>query len=335
MLEKIEVTVSTYNRSKILSKWFDGFLPSLDQYGISVSIYDSSENEETKELVGSLNRTRNSNRKIRYFRIPAETRVDAKVLYSILNAQREYVWPMGDSRTANLTSLNEKGEHCFEENIGYISLGWNHRYEDGKIYHDPAVFFRDMFWQSTLLGGLIFRKDIFAPLIDSKTKARFLSKYCKDDGFSYLGIFYELISNNGSAKGLLIDFKFEDIKLSKKPNWLKRYLEVWCENLCYLVDCLPMEYSPYKNEVLRETWKKIGCDGWYWLLRARVENGINPKIYKKYTENRILERVTEHRGRIKMVAYMPVHIAKAALFLYTKVYPTIRRTIAKIWRGNK
>ncbi len=333
MLEKLEIAVSTYNRSQIMSKWFDNFLPSIDRFEILVSIYDSSQNDETERLVDKFNQARKDDRKIRYFRVVADTRVDAKVLSSILNAQREYVWPMGDSRIFDLETLNEKGDRCFKKDIGYIGIDGKHWDEDETIYDDPAVFFRDCFFSSLMLGAVIFRKDIFASLNDRKTMDDFMSKYCRNDGFSYLGVFYELIIGNTGTKGLVVNLRMQDISPHRKQNWLKRYMEVWLDNLCYVVDSLPKEYDSYKDETLRAIWKDMS--GWHWLLSARIENGLNPAIYKKYANNHILERVTEHQGKMKVVAHMPVHVAKVTLLLYTKVYPPIRRTIKRIRRAGK
>ena len=333
MLEKLEIAVSTYNRSQIMNKWFDSLLPSIDRFEILVSIYDSSQNDETERLIDKLNQSRKGDQKIRYSRVATDTRVDAKVLSSILNAQREYVWPMGDSRIFDLESLNEKGDCCFKKDIGFIIFDGKHRDEDEKIYDDPAFFFHDWFYSSLMLGAVIFQKNIFASLNNQSTMDYFMSKYCRNDGFSYLGIFYELIIGNTETKGLFVNLGIQDISLHRKQNWLKRHMEVWFDNLYYLVNCLPKEYAPYKDETLRIIWGDMS--GWYWLLSARIENGINSVIYKRYTNNHTLERVTEHRGRIKLVAYMPVYIAKVTLLLYTKIYPTIRRTIKQIQRVGK
>ena len=315
MFNKVEISISTYNRSKILYEWINKSIDYLQRYNIRLSVYDSSSNNETEQLIYNINKQYDGNIEIKYNRIDGSIRLDEKVLMSILNAEREYVWPMGDARLCDFESINKKVNEAIEQEIDYIGLYHECEEKNGYIYNNMVEYFRDMFWCSTLLGGMIFRKEIFDELLNEEEHCKYTSKYNRNDGFSYLGIFYDIAVNRGS-KGMYIVHKFTDIQIKKTSAWLKRYFEVWCDNMCFLFDTLPEQYQCVTNETLQITWKKIGLDGWHWLLRARVGRGLTWNIYKKYKENGMLERVSVHIGRIRFIAALPIWCTKICMFLY-------------------
>lgn len=327
MFDKVEIAISTYNRSDIIKKWIELSIDELLEHNILLSVYDSSTNYETKGIIDKKNEEYKGKCEILYYKIDANMRLDDKVLFSILNSKREYVWPIGDSRLCDYASIKNKVCEAIVKDIDYIGLYGEAEELNGHIYDNIVEYFKEMFWCSTLLGGMIFKKKVFENLQDERIRSKYIKKYNKNDGFSYLGIFYE-IALGYNCKGMYIFHSFSDIAISKKPGWIKRYFEVWCENMCYLFDLLPSDYQVIANETLLTTWKKIKLDGWYWLLRARIENGLNKNIFLKYEKNGMVYRVSTHTKRIRFVANMPVWFAKRCLYVY-KIVKRCARLIRK------
>ena len=55
MQKSLEIAISTYNRASILKEWININFTQLSKLGISLAIYDSSTNDETMNLINSIN----------------------------------------------------------------------------------------------------------------------------------------------------------------------------------------------------------------------------------------------------------------------------------------
>lgn len=297
----IEIEISTYNRSHILKKWLENNYDCLERLGISLAIYDSSMNDETQELLVEWNKSLQS-KKIKYVRVDSETRVDEKVLLSMIESEHNYVWPLGDSRNINFKDIEEKVISFLETDYDLACI-WSETClnNDGKTYDNALDFFNDCFWHATWLGGLILRRELLDELQNSEKLKKYLEKYNRNDGFSYLGILYEIMA----GKKIMASFSvigIEEISKNKKPGWLKRYLQVWCDNLCFLMDMLPEYYTPIKRKVLKEVWTKLELDGAYWCYQARISGGLNKEIFQYYDEKGLIDRVSDNKIRIRWFA---------------------------------
>ena len=311
-MSSIELTICTYNRPEILQVNFEQNIQSIIDYGMMLSVYDSSTNDDTKKVVDSFNTKYGG--LINYRKFDSSYRVDEKVLTAILDCRCKYSWPIADASFVSKNSFMHKISPYIDKNYDFVCLYNCRTLYDGKIYNNSYDFVYDCFWHATWLGGIVFKKELFNLLYSQQIYDDFLWKYNKNDGFSYLGIFYDLIARkNINAVFSTVDFL--DVGIKKKQNWLKRYLEVWCYNLCYFVDSLDNYYDGLKNKVLRETWKVLNLDKFYWNYRARLVGGLNEEIYNYYNNNGYLDRVTYNKAIINYCAKMPIFILKLTFFL--------------------
>ena len=309
MQKSLEIAISTYNRASILKEWININFTQLSRLGISLAIYDSSTNDETMNLINSFN-TGNLSNKIRYIRKDSSMRVDDKVLQSIMNSSADYVWPLGDSTCINFDDILTKIFPFLNEGYDFVCLFGNSKINnDGKIYNSPLDFFGECFWHATWLGGIIFDRNIFAPLLIEEKYDYFRKKYNRNDGFSYLGIFYELIANKQINAVFRIIRTDGTIGKNKVQGRLKRYMDVWCDNLIYFVDSLPDYYNPQKDKVLKETWKILDLDG-IWSYKARKCGALSKEIFNRYDRLGYLDRVLDNKTRIKRFATLPDSLVK-------------------------
>lgn len=316
---KLDIAIITYNRAPVLKLWLSHNLERILDLGIGLMVFDGSTNNETDELISKTNE-RIGNKRIRYYHYDPSIRLDVRAIDGILKSKAEYVWLLGDSRKLDFDEIIGKCKAGIEHHIDYVCI-WDKSIEakDGKVYENPSVFLDECFWHATWLGGLIIKRSLFEPLYDNAIRDKFLDKYNREDGFVYLGIFFELLAQKAMSKGLLISTK-EITELgilgkTKKPSWLPRYMDVWCGNLVYVIDSLPSVYDNVKNSALRRTWDKVRLDGYFWLSQARVKGGIDAKIFKKYDDSGMIRRVSAHRNRMKLISYMPIWISKLILWL--------------------
>ena len=332
MKDGIEIVISTYNRAPILMKWLELNYDKLSSLGFALAVYDSSTVDETEILIADLNIKYSD--AIKYVRVPATTRIDDKVLMGIIESEYEYVWPIGDSRKVDFDEVERKVVPFYKENFDFMCI-WQDsgKNNDGRIYYDAVTFFEDCFWHATWLGGIIFKQSIFDSLKDSEVKNAFLKKYYRDDSFSYLGIFYDLIAKK-EIRASMSFIHIEELAKNKKPGWLSRYLDVWCGNLCYLMDTIDDAYNSVKAKALRETWEVLGLDGVIWCYAARKAGGLRVDSIAQYDKLGCLDRVTDKKEKIYHYATISVHRLRLLVYI-TRIEKLFRAGVKYIFRRIK
>lgn len=325
MNNRIEILISTYNRPNILKEWIYYGKVYFEKLGFAIAVYDSSTNSETENLIHDYNLT--SYPKIKYVHVDSCVRLDDKIMQSILESEYEYVWPMGDSRILDFDDIQKKVLPNIEKEVDFCCMFDMSEAKDGEQFIDANTFFRKCFWHATLLGGIIFRKDIFNPLMNRDYLYECNKKYNRNDGFSYLGIFYDLIAGR-KINAVYTDIHITDIGKNKTPGWIHRYMSVWCDNLIYLIDSIDDVYNNSKEEVLKYTWKVLNLDGVEWLYKARLAGGLSQDIYDYYDKNGYLDRVSDHKKRIRQFAFDDIRKLKVIYSQYLlnrKVFSGLRR----------
>lgn len=323
----IEIAISTYNRSSILESWINNNYKQCSEIGIGLSIYDSSTNDETERLVSTINEKKVFPQ-IKYVRKESSIRVDEKVLQSIMESSADFVWPLGDSISINFSDIKNKVLPFLQNDYDFVCVFDSTKLDnDGKTYIRPIDFFGDCFWHATWLGGIIFNKRVFSKLRTREIYETMLCKYNRNDGFSYLGIFFELISNRNIRAAFTVIRTDSTIGKNKVQGWLKRYLEVWCDNLVYFVDTIPDYYNSKKDKVLKETWEILELDG-FWSYKARLAGGLNKEIYERYDQLGYIDRVLEDKTRISRFATLPMPFVKPYYFVIR-----IRKKLAR-WKNK-
>ena len=304
MNRSVEISISTYNRAHILEAWLNENYKQLNKIGIKLSVYDSSTNDDTLNLIKKWN-SADEDAKIRYVRKASSIRVDDKVLQSILDSSADYVWPLGDATSIDFEDVSSKVIRFLNENYDFVCVfGSTKNNNDGMTYSSSLLFFENCFWQTTWLGGLIFKRSIFNSLLEKDRYNYFLTKYNRNDGFSYLGIFYELIADKQITSSFVIVRTDGTIGKNKIQGWLKRFMEVWCDNLIYFVDSLPDYYNSRKEKVLKETWKILDLDG-IWSYKARCCGTLSKDIYEYYDQMGYLDRILNNKTRLRRFATLP------------------------------
>lgn len=331
MKSGIEIQISTYNRKAILEKWIEKNYDKIVQLGIALAIYDSSTNDETSRLIEEINSQ--VERKIKYVRIDSDMRLDEKVLISMMQSEYSYVWPLGDSRAIDFVDIEKKVLPYVEKGCDFVCL-WSSTLVDNdcKEYTEATEFFYDCFWHATWLGGLIIKKEILLGLNEPSVLDVYLKKYPRNDGFSYLGIFFDLIANK-KISAFFVVVKIEEMSPNKTPGWLKRYLEVWCDNLCYLMDKMDNSYDFAKGKVVKEIWRTLCLDGPIWCYKARLMGGLDKSVFFCYEKEGYIDRVSEHKTRMKRFATLS-RPALDVYFLVLTLQYYVKKVIKKIGKGG-
>ena len=313
---ELEIAIVTYNRAKFVQIWLEKCYEPACERNILISVYDSSTNEETYELIESFNK--NAKMQINYVRIDSDTTIGYKPMCPILQSQSQYLWLCGDSRYHDFDELDVKAFPFIKQRLDYILLQIvNNAENDGKIYTDLNDFFRECFISVTCVGLSIYKTEMFTDLRNNpelKKKYDDLFKRCY--GFAYLGYFYNVFAR-GSYKAGFAKVKIHNILSKKKvQTWAKRFYGCWIEELCYIMDNIPETYKD-KDAVLKETWKKMKLDKPKYCYNARKSGALNDELYMKYKKNGMIDRVLDDDKRIKFYAIAPVKDVERKYKLYS------------------
>lgn len=329
MKNGIEIEIITYNRPQVVEKWLEINFKKIKALNIALALYDSSTNNETEMLVNKYNENHKGD--IKYVHLPSTTKIDNKVLAAILESEYSYVWPLGDSRCIDFCAVENKVLPFYKKGYDFMCI-WSKtgKNNDEKTYNSAQDFFDECFWHTTWMGGIIFNRAIFSPLDNDDAKKYYMNRYNREDAFNYLGIFYDLIA----GKNIQASMSFVDITEmfpNKITGWISRYMDVWCGNLCYLIDTINDYYKPSKEKVLKETWHVLRLDSPLWCYKARKKGGLNKQIFEHYDKLGYIDRVTIHKK--KMLAYTTMPYLKLRIVVIAdRAKYFVQRVLRKLIR---
>jgi len=108
-----------------------------------------------------------------------------------------------------------------------------------------------------------------------------MNVFNRNDGFSNNGMMYNVLAKKSRVRISVSEIgRISELSKRKVPGWLKRYIEVWGDNLCYMIDNLDDIYAPYKEKVLKEVWDVLNLDEAEWCYKAKLAGGLSPDIYE-------------------------------------------------------
>jgi len=329
MNNSIEIAIATYNRANILALWLEKCYKTATNIGFVISVYDSSTNDDTAELIATFNRDKEN--KVKYVRVDTSVRLDDKIMMSLLETECDYVWPLGDSRVFDFCKV-EKKVIPFTDNGYDIACLWGDLPlgNDGKTYTNVVEFFNDCFWHATWLGGIIYKRTVFDFDFQDDIYIRHMSIFNRNDGFSNNGIMFNVLAKKNNLKiSVSAIGRIYELSKCKEPGWLKRYIEVWGDNLCYMIDNLDERYNPFKEKVLKEVWEVLDLDKAEWCYRAKKAGGLTPEIYEYYDSYGLLDRVSNRKDNIRYFAFSSEKQTRMKYLKY-KTTKKLRSGIRKI-----
>lgn len=302
---ELEIAMITANRPEFVAEWLEKCYDQMNRRNIHFSIYDSSENDDTKRFISDF-KSKHNDTEIEYHF------VDMAVLFTytykpmipLLNSKAKYVWVTGDSLYYDLDLMDKKLFPYLKNDIDYAVLCIQGNEEnDGKMYTDRNELVKECFVSMTCAGASIIKTSIFEKL---KCSAEYRydcdSKYEHNEGFSWLGYFLEAYAEK-DYRAVFCAVPSIAIKPDKKVFcWAKKYYSFWIGDLCDLLDTLSAKYKD-TDAILRETWKWVPLDTVFACRFARKSGDLNPETCKKFKENGKWYRCVRHGGRMERFAY--------------------------------
>lgn len=299
---EFEIAITTYNRCEFIEEWLQHcYVPSKIR-NISLSIWDSSTNDDTKKYIENFNKENCAD--IAYHHVAPSTNIGYKPMFPILESKSKYVWVSGDSRCHNFDILDKKVFTHLKKDIDYVVLQIaNNEENDGKLYEDKEEFLKECFVSMTCIGLSIYKTSIFEPLkMDPELRDNYDQKYKDNYAFGWIGYFLEIFSMR-KYKALFSVIPIIDIRQTKKSaSWFKRYYHCWIEDLCNLLDGVSEKYQCAET-VIKETWQYLSLDMPTRCYEVRKKGDLNPETFNKFKDNGMLKRVSKHIDRLEKFAY--------------------------------
>lgn len=299
---ELEIAIVTYNRCMFIAEWLKQCYRMAQDRNISISIYDSSINDETEKYIYDF-KNRMNDKDLKYYHIPSNINIGYKPMIPILNSKAKYIWVSGDSRYHEFQDLDKKVFPYLKKDIDYVVLHiCNNEENDEKIYTDRHEFFKDCFISMTCIGLSIYKTSLFGAMKSSKQlQCSCDQKYKNNYAFAWIGYFLEMFCM-GSHKALFSIIPIKNIKSDIKiHSWFQRCYECWVQDLCDLMDSISEKYQ-HTESVMRNTWIYLALDSPGFCIYARKKGDLNKKSIKKYMANDKLFRVTKQIKRIVTLA---------------------------------
>lgn len=314
----LEVVIPTYNRPDCMKYILEIFYRyDWFKYDIVLSIYDSSTNELTCNVVSY-----HKNSKINYVRFPSSMDVDEKTIKSLCLANGKYVMLCGDGIIPNIPKIinSISNSDDFEVILLYSNMlnSMNKYFINFKNYdaiYDKNTFFKYHFYQASLYGGTICKKT----LIERIDIPNSISKY-GNKNFIYPCILVEY--SNGPYLVLNGQFLMSN-KFKGSPGWItgRNALQVWIENFPKSIKLLDKYLSiDTINYIIKNNGKYTGFLTFKGLCWFKSTNNYNLKLFFHYKEE-LLKYSNCNKISLLFIALFP----KIFLVLVRGIYHLLRR----------
>lgn len=279
------ICIPTYNRPEAINELLTRCLYIYCKLGYDLYIYDSSTNEDTKEVVDQYIKDAEG---LFYLRVDSKIHSNMKV-YLIYEEfwkkqSHDYIWVQSDSirwtedSLESITNVINGGKYDFVipnyrdvEKIG------------NKEYREHNDFFRDCAWHMTLYGATIVRID---SVLKEADWDMLKEKYSRQDriNFSHVGLYFEQILKMDSfcAYHMTLSSNSLTSTLYKKASgWRRETFFILCECWPNVINALPSSYL-YKKEVIQKHAVNADVLMPEGIKKLRSEGILNYKVYRKY-----------------------------------------------------
>lgn len=278
-MKKLTICIPTYNRANDVEYFLRTELEILLDYSINVSVFDSSENEDTEHVVEGLKETPLD---LTYYKMDSNISSNEKffLIYEKMCSEYEYVWITHDHTVFNKESLVYILENL-KENVDFYFLKTQCSSFCSFETKDLNKFLYDSAWLLGKMGASIVNSKTFLNEVNWEfMKKKYLDEKCLN--FSHIGFYFERASEVENFTAITMEFPreyFLDTHRNRKLSWDNEVIRICTECFGSVITKLPDTYTN-KKDVLQT----IDC---YFLTKYKLieykKRGIyNIKSFMKY-----------------------------------------------------
>lgn len=250
---RLAIVIPTANRHQAIDNWLYSSAARLQYRCIDVIIFDSSDDERTKNVTMNFQIDGFDNVKYeRYDGIYDGFSLDHKVMnaYSRFSEQYEYIWACRDGLIVDADIVAREVFPELEKHSDFIVVNPEWRCEKKlgkKSYRDCGELFQEQCMQMTVLGATIIRSDTIAKILDAIPLQE-----GKNYGLWQPIAFFEYIADHEFyAVSMETNVWYYNSSGAPKSHWKNATMRQWCCEWYRIILGLPSCYDSYKKEVLK------------------------------------------------------------------------------------
>lgn len=251
-MAKIAACVPTLNHAEVVDDVLQKSIEYYDRRGIDIYYYDSSDGNETKEIIDKYIGEGYHN--LYYIRVSPGTEIEDKInlILSGQGLQRyyDYIWPIKDRSFVDRESLDGILAAMEEQAYDIVFLGTCGQNQN-VVYDKPQEFYRDWGWLATSMDTAIYRYDTMIAGFDAAKFKQEIKDTYRDNWSLYAFLFRKLAEADRS----IIVLRNERITIQAsdlgKSMWISSTFKVWKDRWIAANDDLPEIYAPYRDLIIK------------------------------------------------------------------------------------
>lgn len=311
---KIGVIIPTCNRDESIKSFLEQKIEVFSRYNVDLIIYDSSDNDKTKNTVENFILKGYKILKYKYYEgIFDGFSLDHKIIkaYSDFYNDYDYLWICRDGLIINLEYIYELLYKAMKMDVDYIVVDSMFRCNKTKPfikkYNECVEFCREQFHRIVTLGMLIVSK---------KAIYRMVNNYpINDTNYSLWQAvvpFHDIVNRNFNSIFICDNvFSYNVVNTKGNSFWNSngRALEQWTYCWYKVISCLPEKYDNIKEFLYFLDMSDFHPFYLMSLLRMRGNNSLSLNKVKKY-KNYILKVTNKPLIFFYIIAVIPKFICR-------------------------
>lgn len=276
--KKLCIVIPTYNSPDIIHGYLSSAAEYYASFGIDVIIYDSSENDETAQVVSKWQKIVGERLHFNKVQMTDMNSMDQKVMqaYKTYASQYEYVWVVRNRSgiLLNNCAVNLLNAMKKKPDMIVVANTWESpNKKENAVYKDCKKLFEEQFNPMTVLGGTIVKGSFIQAVMEQEPL-----DMVKNYGLWQPIAFFHYISDKPflaiSITGHIFQYHADALKGSF---WLKNLMYQWVERFYVMLDELPVIYKDSLYQILLDWTNQYHLLEPIYIMQARLRGGIKPE----------------------------------------------------------
>lgn len=277
--------------------------------GIDVYVYDSSDNDKTKDIVEWYSQKFNNVKYLRWNGKYDGVSIDNKVIdaYTYFSDKYDYVWLSQEGICFKAQTVLDGISNFIKDKTDIICINDVIRdtsFIGTKSYDDIGLFFRDNFIEMNTLGFTIVKSTFIQKVIETEPLNE--KNYAL---WQPVAFFVYATKQKVSCVHFVGNILVGNKKSKASHFWMKNLFYQWCDRWLNFIDYLPEYYNQYKECIKKPSASDFSPFSTKHLFLARQEDYL--RIKDIYIHRKRINLVTDTPlWKFYVIALMPKFMVK-------------------------